>query len=216
MRRKEGVRTSLGIEEHEGLVEGERVVVGRGAGRVVARHRLDDEGDETGEEAASDDGADGPEEELAADDNASEIDILLLLLPLVARPRQEPALLRLVQLPRGGRQRRPVQVHVPAPLVVRRRIRMDLQRTPPRIPLVHAHLPSPDPDSPLAPTLFSPLSPAVHGGNERAIGEIGAQRDPEEQAMGLLGGGDALSAAACNPVECLPLLYLRQHLPAHS
>ena len=118
---------SLGIEEHEGLVEGEGVVVGRGVFVAVAGDGVDDEGDEAGEEGGEEDCAEGPLEDLAADDDAAEIDVLLLLLLAGAK---EPALLRLIQ---GTRQRCPVNVlQVPAPLVLRRRVRrVYLQRTTP-------------------------------------------------------------------------------------
>lgn len=116
-------------------MQGLGVVVGRRRRVVVARHRLYDEGDEAGDEAAGDDRSDRPNEDLAADDDASEIHVLLLLLLAWA---EQPALLRLVQRPR---QSRPVQVlQVPAPVVVGGRVRVYLQGATPRISTVHAHL----------------------------------------------------------------------------
>lgn len=101
----------------------------------MARHRLDYQSDESGDKAAGYDRSDRPNEDLAADNDASEINVLLLL--LLPRP-QQPALLRLVQRPR---QRRPVQVlQVPAPVVVGRRVCVDLQWAAPRVSTVHAHL----------------------------------------------------------------------------
>lgn len=126
--------TSLGIEEHEGLAEGERVVVGRRMFVVVARDGVHNKRDESGKECGEENRADGPYEDLAADDDAAEIHVLLLLL---FAGTQEPTLLRLVQ---GPRQRRPVQVlQVPAPLLLRGGVRrIDLQRTTPRISTVHS------------------------------------------------------------------------------
>ena len=131
------IHTALGVEEHESLVEGESVVVGRAGLVVVAGDGLDDEGYEAGEEGGDDEGSDRPEEDLAADDDAAEVHVLLLLLGLAGS--QQPALLCLVQLPR---QRRPVQVlQIAAPVVVRGGVRcLDLQRPSPRIPSVHTHL----------------------------------------------------------------------------
>lgn len=129
--------TSLRVEEHEGLVEGLGVLVGGRRRGALVGDELDDHHDEADEEADAEDGADGPHEDLAVEDHAAEVDVLLLLLAgLVARPGQEPALLRLVQLPH---QRPPVQV--PAPVVVRRRVRIrDLQRPAPRVPPEHLAL----------------------------------------------------------------------------
>jgi len=126
--------TSLGVEEHQGLVKGERVVVGRRVFVVVARDRVHDKRDESGEECGEENRAHGPYEDLAADDDAAEIHVLLLLL---FAGSQEPTLLRLVQ---GPRQRRPVQVlQVPAPLLLRGGVRrIDLQRPTPRISTVHS------------------------------------------------------------------------------
>ena len=131
----------LGVEEHERLVQRLRVLVGRRWRRALVRDELDDHHDEA-------------DEDLAVEDDAAEVDVLLLLLAcLVARAGEEPALLRLIQLPH---QRRPVQV--PAPVVVRRRVGVgDLQRPAPRVPPKHpaASLPSPPP---------SPGSAAAAGG----------------------------------------------------
>lgn len=44
----------------------------------MARHHLDNKGDEAGDETVGDDGSDCPNEDLAADNNASEINVLLL------------------------------------------------------------------------------------------------------------------------------------------
>lgn len=138
--------TSLRVEEHEGLVEGLGVLVGGRRRGALVGDELDDHHDEADEEADAEDGADGPHEDLAVEDHAAEVDVLLLLPALVPRPGQQPALLRLVQRPR---QRPPVQVQVPAPVVVRRRVVAYLQRPAPRVPPVHAHLAA-QPQYPLA------------------------------------------------------------------
>jgi hypothetical protein len=126
--------TSLRVEEHERLVQRLRVLVGRRRRRALVRDELDDHHDEADEDAEAEDGADGPHEDLAVDDDAAQVDVpLLLLARLVAGPGQEPALLRLVQLPH---QRRPVQV--PAPVVICRRVGVgDLQRPAPGVPPEH-------------------------------------------------------------------------------
>lgn len=118
-------------------MEGEGVVVGGRVFVVVAGDGFDDEGDEAGEDGGDEDCADGPDEDLAADDDATQIHVLLLLLLL--RGTQQPALLRLVQRPR---QRRPVQLlQVPAPILVGGRVSgVYLQWATPRIPTVHTHL----------------------------------------------------------------------------
>jgi len=85
----------LGVEEEEGLVEGDGVVVGRGWLVVVAGDGFDDEGDEAGEEGADGESAECPDEELAADDDAAKIYVPFLLLFLFSGA-QEPALLCLV------------------------------------------------------------------------------------------------------------------------
>lgn len=128
--------TSLAVEEHEGLVEGEGVVVRGWMGMVVAWHHLDDEGDEAGQEGRDKQSAHRPDEDLAADDDAAQIHVLLLLLLAGA---QQPALLGLVQRPR---QRRPVQVlQIAAAVVVCGGVRrVYLQGPTPRIPSVHAYL----------------------------------------------------------------------------
>lgn len=72
--------TSLGVEEHEGLVEGEGVIVRGIMGMVVPRHRLHDEGDEPGQKGRDEQRADCPDKDLAADDDAAQIHVLLLLL----------------------------------------------------------------------------------------------------------------------------------------
>lgn len=113
---------------------------------MVPGDGLGDAGDEPGEDGGGEEHPDRPHEELAADDEAAEVDVLLLLPALVPRPGQQPALLRLVQRPR---QRPPVQVQVPAPVVVRRRVVAYLQRPAPRVPPVHAHLAA-QPQYPLA------------------------------------------------------------------
>ena len=101
-RKKEGGElTSLGVEEHERLVQRLRVLVGRRRRRALVRYELDDHHDEADEDAEAEDGADGPHEDLAVEDDAAEVDVLLLLLARqVARAGEEPALLRLVELPR--------------------------------------------------------------------------------------------------------------------
>lgn len=149
------VLTSLRVEEHERLVEGERVVVRGRAGPVVAGDGLDDEGDEPGQHGGGDDGADGPKKELAANDEAPQVHVLVLLRPLVPGRGEEPALLRLIQLPRRGRQRRPVRVQVPAPIVIGGGVGVrDLQWPAPWITAVHTH-PSPAlPSSHLKMTTF--------------------------------------------------------------
>lgn len=116
-----------------------RVLVGRRRRGALVRDELDDHDDEADEDAEAEDGADGPHEDLAVDDEAAEVDVpLLLLAGLVAGPGQEPALLRLVQLPH---QRRPVQVA--AAVVVRRRVGVgDLQRPAPGIPPEHPARPA--------------------------------------------------------------------------
>jgi hypothetical protein len=132
-RERDGL-TSLRVEEHERLVQRLRVLVGRRRRRALVRDELDDHHDEADEDAEAEDGADGPHEDLAVDDDAAQVDVpLLLLARLVAGPGQEPALLRLVQLPH---QRRPVQV--PAPVVICRRVGVgDLQRPAPGVPPEH-------------------------------------------------------------------------------
>nr|GMC51473.1 hypothetical protein Iba_chr01cCG6620 [Ipomoea batatas] len=132
---EEGTLTALSIEEHEGLVEGKRVIIRRRIGASVARHRLDDQDDQSDQNGGGEDAADSPLEHLPADNYAAQINIPLLLL---LRGAQQPALLRLVQRPR---QRRPVQVlQVPAPVVVGGGIvGVDLQRAAPRVPTVHTH-----------------------------------------------------------------------------
>jgi hypothetical protein len=139
-----------------------RVLVGRRRRGALVRDELDDHDDEADEDAEAEDGADGPHEDLTVDDDAAEVDVpLLLLAGLVAGPGQEPALLRLVQLPH---QRRPVQVA--APVVVRRRVGVgDLQRPAPGVPPEHparpARLGSParPPPPPAATRLASLLPP---------------------------------------------------------
>jgi hypothetical protein len=140
-RERDGL-TSLRVEEHERLVQRLRVLVGRRRRRALVRDELDDHHDEADEDAEAEDGADGPHEDLAVDDDAAQVDVpLLLLARLVAGPGQEPALLRLVQLPH---QRRPVQV--PAPVVICRRVGVgDLQRPAPGVPPEHPAGGSPDP-----------------------------------------------------------------------
>ena len=75
-------------------MEGEGVVIRRSVRAVMTGHGLDDEGNETDEEASDENRSDGPEEDLTADNDAAEIDILFLL--LLSRS-QEPALLSLVE-----------------------------------------------------------------------------------------------------------------------
>lgn len=130
--------TSLGVEEHEGLVECESVVIRRRVRVFVAGNSLDDEGYESGEERRDEQCSDRPYEDLAADNDATQIHVLLLL--LLPRRTQKPALLGLVQRPR--RQGSSVEVlEVPAPVVVGGGVsRIDLQRAPPGIPTVHTHL----------------------------------------------------------------------------
>ena len=95
-REREKRHTTLGVEEHKGLVEGEGVVIRRSVRVVMTRHGLDDEGNETGEEASHQNRSDRPDEDLTADNDATQIHILFLL--LLSRS-QQPALLCLVQWP---------------------------------------------------------------------------------------------------------------------
>ena len=134
---KRRVHTSLGVEEHEGLVKSESVVIRRSVVVLMARDSLDDESDKTSEESRDEQGANCPNEDLTADDDAAQIHILLLL--LLPRWSQKPALLGLIQRPRW--QRRPIEVlKVPAPIVVCSWVRrIDLQWTPPGIPSVHTY-----------------------------------------------------------------------------
>jgi hypothetical protein len=130
--------TSLGVEEHERLVQRDGVVIGRRRRVVAPGDGLGDPRDDPCEHRGGDNHPDGPDEELAADDEAPDVDVLLLLLAaLVPGPGQQPALLRLVERPR---QRAAVDVQVPAPVVVRRRVVAYLKRPAPRVPPVHTHL----------------------------------------------------------------------------
>lgn len=126
----------MAVEEHESLVEGEGVVVRGGMGMVVARHHLDDEGDEAGQEGRDEQSAHRPDKDLAADDDAAQIHVLLLLLLAGA---QQPALLGLVERPR---QRCPVQIlQIAAAVVVCGGVGgVYLQGPTPRIPAVHDRL----------------------------------------------------------------------------
>lgn len=100
-RKREGKRsnghTFLGVEEEEGLVKGKSVVVGGRRAGLVAGHRLGDDDGESDEEEEEDEGPKGPLEEPALAHDAPQIDVLLLLAPLLLRP-QQPALLHLVQI----------------------------------------------------------------------------------------------------------------------
>lgn len=131
--------TTLSIEEHEGFVEGEGVVIRRWVVVAVARHHLHDKGDEASQQSGKDDNSEGPLEYLPAYNYATQVHVFLLLLLL--RRAQQPALLRLIQRPR---QRRPVQLlQIPAPLLVSGRLAgMDLQRPTPRISNVNTHFSS--------------------------------------------------------------------------
>lgn len=104
---------------------------------MVARDSFDDESNESGDDGGDEEGADGPDEDLTADDDATQINILLLLLLLGWT--QKPALLRFIE---WTRQRCPVEVlEIPAPIFVGGGVRgVDLQWATPRIPTVHTHL----------------------------------------------------------------------------
>ncbi|URE32040.1 hypothetical protein MUK42_25354 [Musa troglodytarum] len=106
---------------------------------MVAGDGFHDEGNQPSERGRGDDGAHGPQEELAANDEAAQVHVLLLLLSLVPRPGEQPALLGLVQLPGRHRQRRTIQIQVAAPIVISDGVRVDLQRPAPGIPPIHTH-----------------------------------------------------------------------------
>jgi hypothetical protein len=125
------------MEEHERLVQRDGVVVGRWQRAVPPGDGLGDPGHGPREDGGGEEHAERPDEELAADEEAADVDVLLLLAGLVGGPRQQPALLRLVERPR---QRGPVDVQVAAAVVVRGRVVAYLQRAAPGIPPVHAHL----------------------------------------------------------------------------
>ena len=107
-----GGLTFLGVEEEEGLVEGDGVVILRRRRRVVTWHGLDDEGHESSNEESGEKASQDVAEELAAADHASKVHILLLL--LLGRA-QEPALLSLLQ----PLKCRPIHVQVAAAIVIR-------------------------------------------------------------------------------------------------
>lgn len=139
--------TFLGIEEEEGLVEGDGVVVGRRRPGLVGRNGLGDDDRQGDEEEGGGDAPQRPLEGLAAADYAAEVNVLALLLLVVLRP-EEPALLGLVELVvvAAGRQGGPVDpVHLPAPVVVRvvARVRLPiyLERATPVVPRMHPALP---------------------------------------------------------------------------
>lgn len=137
-----GVRTFLSVEEEEGLVKGNGVIVRRRRVGVVLGQSFGDDDGEGDDEESDDNTPEGILEGLLAADDAAQVNVLVLL-PL--RRAEQPALLRLVEVLAGGggvvllqRRRRPVPVGVPAdPLVVLRRRRVDvvdLQRPSPVMP----------------------------------------------------------------------------------
>ena len=112
------------------------VVVGRRRRAVAPGYGLGDPGHDPREDGGGEEHPERPDEELAADDEAADVEVLLPPAALVPGPRQQPALLRLVERPR---QRAAVDVQVPAAVVVRGRVVAYLQRPAPRVPPVHAH-----------------------------------------------------------------------------
>lgn len=63
----------LGVEEEEGLVEGDGVVVEKGWLVVVVGDDFDNESDEAEEEGKDSEGVEGPDEELAANNDVAKI-----------------------------------------------------------------------------------------------------------------------------------------------
>lgn len=116
----------------------ESIVIWRRVRVFVAWNSLDDECYESSKERRDEQCSNSPYKDLAADNDATQIHILLLL--LLPRRTQKPALLGFVQRPR--RHGCSVEIlQVPAPIIVGGGVsRIDLQRTPPRIPTVHTHL----------------------------------------------------------------------------
>lgn len=135
----------MSVEEEEGLVKGNGVIIRRRRAGVALGQRYGDDSGQGEYEEGDDDSPDRILEGLLATHDAPQVNVLFLL-PL-RRRAQQPALLRLVQVGPGAggaavvallRRRRPVPLRVPAahPLEVlrRRRILNYLQRPSPLMP----------------------------------------------------------------------------------
>lgn len=132
-RKKNKQLTLLGIEEEEAFVEGNCVIIRwRSWGPVLGQSLHYNYGQDY-DQRTNHNGPKGPLEGLSAADDAAQVHVLALSVVGVLWT-QEPALLGLVQL---VGQSCPVHLHVPAPIIIRRRVRVDLERSTPVILWVH-------------------------------------------------------------------------------